>query len=139
MLRTLSVQDFVIVDSIELDFDSGFSALTGETGAGKSILIDALALVLGGRADPGMIREGAEKADIRAEFNAADKVADWLKANEIVCEDESVLVRRTIGPFRKVERVRQRCAGDGIADARSGDDAGRYSWAACASVVAQTG
>lgn len=81
MLRTLSVQDFVIVDSIELDFDSGFSALTGETGAGKSILIDALALVLGGRADPGMIREGAEKADIRAEFNAADKVADWLKAN----------------------------------------------------------
>ena len=96
MLRTLSVQDFVIVDSIELDFDSGFSALTGETGAGKSILIDALALVLGGRADPGMIREGAEKADIRAEFNAADKVADWLKANEIVCEDESVLVRRTI-------------------------------------------
>ena len=96
MLRTLSVQNFVIVDSIELDFDSGFSALTGETGAGKSILIDALALVLGGRADPGMIREGAEKADIRAEFNAADKVADWLKANEIVCEDESVLVRRTI-------------------------------------------
>ncbi len=96
MLRTLSVQDFVIVDSIELDVDFGFSALTGETGAGKSILIDALALVLGGRADPGMIREGAEKADIRAEFNAADKVADWLKANEIVCEDESVLVRRTI-------------------------------------------
>ena len=96
MLRTLSVQDFVIVDSIELDFDSGFSALTGETGAGKSILIDALALVLGGRADAGMIREGAEKADIRAEFNAADGVADWLKANEINCEDESVLVRRTI-------------------------------------------
>ena len=56
MLRTLSVQDFVIVDSVELDFDSGFSALTGETGSGKSILIDALALVLGGRADAGMIR-----------------------------------------------------------------------------------
>ena len=96
MLRTLSVQDFVIVDSIELDFDSGFSALTGETGAGKSILIDALALVLGGRADAGMIREGAEKADIRAEFNTADGVVDWLKVNEIDCEDESVLVRRTI-------------------------------------------
>lgn len=96
MLRTLSVQDFVIVDSVELDFDSGFSALTGETGAGKSILIDALALVLGGRADAGMIREGAEKADIRAEFNTVDGVADWLKANEIDCEDESVLVRRTI-------------------------------------------
>ncbi len=96
MLRTLSVRDFVIVDSVELDFESGFSVLTGETGAGKSILIDALALVLGGRADAGMIREGAEKADIRAEFNAAGGVADWLKTNEIDCEDDAVLVRRTI-------------------------------------------
>ena len=58
MLRALTVHDFVIVDSLELDFSSGFSALTGETGAGKSILIDALQLTLGARGDSTVVREG---------------------------------------------------------------------------------
>jgi DNA repair protein RecN (Recombination protein N) len=62
VLRTLNITDFVIVDRAELEFAGGFTALTGETGAGKSILIDALALVLGERADAAVVRQGAEKA-----------------------------------------------------------------------------
>jgi len=58
MLRSLSIRDFVIVDHLELEFDSGFGALTGETGAGKSILLDALGLALGGRGEVGMGRDG---------------------------------------------------------------------------------
>lgn len=96
MLRTLSVHDFAIVDSLELDFASGFSALTGETGAGKSILVDALQLVLGGRGDAGVIREGASRADISAEFVVDDEVAKWLENGEIGCEEGTVLLRRVI-------------------------------------------
>ncbi len=96
MLRTLSVHDFVIVDSLELDFSSGFSVLTGETGAGKSILIDALQLALGGRGDAGVIREGASRADISAEFVAGNEVVRWLENSEIGCEDNVVMLRRTI-------------------------------------------
>lgn len=96
MLRTLSVRDFVIVDSLELEFAPGFSVLTGETGAGKSILIDALALALGGRGDAGMIREGATKADISAEFGIREQVGEWLVANEMNGDDGSLLLRRVI-------------------------------------------
>ena len=69
MLRHLSLKDFVIVPTLELDFEPGFAVLTGETGAGKSILIDALQLALGGRGDAGVVREGAAKAEITAEFD----------------------------------------------------------------------
>ena len=62
MLLQLSIRDFVIVQELELEFQAGFTALTGETGAGKSILIDALALALGGRADADQVRSGAERA-----------------------------------------------------------------------------
>lgn len=96
MLRTLSVRDFVIVDSLELEFAPGFSVLTGETGAGKSILIDALALALGGRGDAGMIREGATKADISAEFGIREQVGEWLVANEMHGDEGSLLLRRVI-------------------------------------------
>ena len=68
MLQTISLRDFVIVDQLELDFASGFTVLTGETGAGKSILLDALGLVLGERADSSQIREGSNRAEISATF-----------------------------------------------------------------------
>jgi DNA repair protein RecN (Recombination protein N) len=77
MLRRLALRDFVIVRELDVEFGAGFCVLTGETGAGKSILIDALQLVLGGRADAGLVREGALRTEVSAEFDAAP-VAAWL-------------------------------------------------------------
>jgi DNA repair protein RecN (Recombination protein N) len=97
MLRSLSIRDFVIVDSLELEFSSGFTALTGETGAGKSILVDALGLVLGERADASVVREGAERADISAEFELEDDspLAHWLAERDLDA-DGACLLRRVI-------------------------------------------
>ena len=96
MLRTLSIRDFVIVDHIELEFSAGFSVLTGETGAGKSILIDALSLTLGGRGDASMVREGAAKADICAEFSSTPTCDAWLAEQELDAEESMILLRRVI-------------------------------------------
>jgi DNA repair protein RecN (Recombination protein N) len=96
MLRTLSIRDFVIVDSIELEFSSGFSVFTGETGAGKSILIDALQLALGGRGDASVVREGAAKADISADFAVDGAAAEWLQEHEFALEEGGALLRRVI-------------------------------------------
>ncbi len=78
MLHRLAIRDFVIVDALEIEFDSGLTVLTGETGAGKSILVDALQLALGGRGDAGVVREGTSRADIVAEFDAPPGLAGWL-------------------------------------------------------------
>ena len=98
MLLALSIRDFVIVDSLELDLAPAFTVLTGETGAGKSILIDALALALGERADAGVVREGALRAEVVAEFAANDAARDWLSANELVNGDApaTVILRRVV-------------------------------------------
>ena len=96
MLRTLTIRDFVIVDTIELEFASGFSVFTGETGAGKSILIDALQLALGGRGDASVVREGAARADISAEFTVSAAAGAWLAHNEFSIEDGGALLRRVI-------------------------------------------
>ncbi|MCM2326287.1 MAG: DNA repair protein RecN [Lysobacter sp.] len=99
MLRALSLRDFVIVEALDLELATGFTALTGETGAGKSILVDALGLVLGARADPGVIRAGAARTDIAAEFEVAALPAAraWLAASDLDEEGgETCLVRRTI-------------------------------------------
>ncbi len=97
MLRHLTIRDFVIVDRLELAFDTGFGALTGETGAGKSILIDALALTLGERADAGVVRAGCEKAEVTATFDIAalPAVGAWLRDNDLDGEDE-LLLRRVV-------------------------------------------
>jgi DNA repair protein RecN (Recombination protein N) len=96
MLRTLAIRDFVIVDQLELEFSAGFTVLTGETGAGKSILIDALSLVLGGRADGSMVRESAARADISAEFALHDAARDWLQQQDLSDEGDQLILRRTI-------------------------------------------
>ena len=102
MLQTLSLRDFVIVDQLELDFSSGFTVLTGETGAGKSILLDALSLVLGERADSSQIREGCNRAEISALFRIdAQQVQhfnQWLDEQGFPLEDDgqSLLLKRTV-------------------------------------------
>ncbi len=96
MLRTLSIRDFVIVDVIELEFSAGFTVFTGETGAGKSILIDALTLALGGRGDASIVREGASRADITADFAVTAQAQAWLDAHEFTSEDGGALLRRVI-------------------------------------------
>ena len=96
MLRTLTIRDFVIVDAIELEFANGFSVFTGETGAGKSILIDALQLALGGRGEASMVREGAAKADITADFALTEQAASWLEQHEFALDEGGALLRRVI-------------------------------------------
>ena len=99
MLRRLSLKDFVIVPALELDFAAGFSALTGETGAGKSILIDALQLALGSRGDAAVVREGATRAEISAEFDRPAALAAWLEEAGFDTTDgaeDTLLLRRVI-------------------------------------------
>ena len=96
MLRRLSLRDVVIVSQLELDFESGFTVLTGETGAGKSILIDALQLALGNRADASLVREGAARAEVSAEFDLPASLAGWLDEAGFSAPDEVLLVRRTV-------------------------------------------
>ncbi len=94
-LKRIVLRDFVIVSELDLDLSPGFSVLTGETGAGKSILIDALQLVTGGRADVGVIREGTSRTDVSAEFDATSALAVWLDTAGFDSGD-SLLLRRTV-------------------------------------------
>jgi DNA repair protein RecN (Recombination protein N) len=97
MLLSLSIRNFVIVELLDLEFGPGFSVLTGETGAGKSILIDALLLALGERAEADVVREGAARAEIGAEFRIGEAARDWIAAQDLGGEDAGlVLLRRTV-------------------------------------------
>jgi DNA repair protein RecN (Recombination protein N) len=94
-LKRIVLRDFVIVSALELDLESGFSVLTGETGAGKSILIDALQLVTGARADTGVIREGAARTEVSAEFDTAPGLQAVLEEAGFE-SDGTLLLRRTV-------------------------------------------
>src|ERR1700723_1296725 len=97
MLTHLQLRDLVLVDQAELEFNSGLTALTGETGAGKSIVVDALLLIAGGRAGGDVVRQGAERAEVTASFDALPAAAiSWLEQQAMEHSGELV-VRRVIG------------------------------------------
>lgn len=97
MLNHLHISNFAIVPELDMDFHEGFTAITGETGAGKSILVDALGLLLGDRSDSAWVRAGAERAELAAEFSVVNNAAarEWLKESELSA-NENCLLRRTI-------------------------------------------
>ena len=97
MLAHLSVNNFAIVKSLQLELSKGMTTITGETGAGKSIAIDALGLCLGGRSDAGMVRQGEEKTEVSAAFLLENNLhaTRWLEDNELLDGTECIL-RRTI-------------------------------------------
>ena len=98
MLQQLTINNYAIVDSLEIELETGMTVITGETGAGKSIMLDALGLALGDRADRDVIRGGAERADITACFTLSRKadVNDWLQANDFDSEEDQCILRRVI-------------------------------------------
>jgi DNA repair protein RecN (Recombination protein N) len=106
VLRALAVRNFVIIEDASLEFDAGFSVLTGETGAGKSILVDAIELLVGGRAEALVVREGRERAELSAEFELErDSPLDaWLAERELGGDPGQLILRRTID-----ESGRTRC------------------------------
>lgn len=127
MLQNLSIRDFVIVEALDLAFGAGFTALTGETGAGKSILIDALALALGERADPSQVRKGAERAEVTAEFSidAHPAIARWLEEQALEGDPGRLILRRVVDAGgrsrafingRPATVAQMREAGDGLVD-----------------------
>jgi len=97
MLSHIHLKDFAIIESLDLELQSGMTALTGETGAGKSILIDAIGLVLGDRADSGVVRHGADKAEITLSVDLADtpSAQQWLNEQDLG-DDEQCILRRVI-------------------------------------------
>ena len=98
MLRALDIRDFVILERISMEFGAGFTVLTGETGAGKSILVDAIELLVGGRGDAAVVREGTERAELSAEFEFRkdSPLKDWLAERELEGDAGAILLRRTI-------------------------------------------
>ncbi len=98
MLSHLSIRNYLLVDALELDLAPGLTVLTGETGAGKSILVDALALALGDRAEGGVVRQGAPRAEIAAEFalDQLPQLVAWLDAAGFAADDSVLILRRVI-------------------------------------------
>ncbi|HYR35845.1 MAG TPA: AAA family ATPase, partial [Burkholderiales bacterium] len=96
MLLALEVRDFVLIDHASLELGEGFSVLTGETGAGKSILVDAIELLVGGRGDVAMVREGAERAELSGEFDVSKSMETWLGERDLAGDPGQLVLRRSI-------------------------------------------
>jgi DNA repair protein RecN (Recombination protein N) len=97
MLRALELRDYVLIDKASLELERGFNVLTGETGAGKSILVDAIELLVGGRGDGALVREGAERAELSAEFDSLPAgLSKWIEEAELAGDPGSLILRRTI-------------------------------------------
>ncbi len=97
MIDSLSIRNVVLIDKLDLTFEKGLGVFTGETGAGKSILLDSLSLLLGARADTSLVRYGENQLSVAAEFSSvAPEVIAFLKEQGIECEDETVLIRRVV-------------------------------------------
>src|SRR5262245_66359767 len=100
MLERLSIRDLALVERAELTFGEGLTAVTGETGAGKSLTVDALALVVGGRADADIVREGAKSCVVEAEFHlageAAKRVAVLMEEWGLEFDSDTLIIRREV-------------------------------------------
>ena len=97
MLTALQVRNYVLIDSLEIDFPEGLIIITGQTGAGKSILLGALSLVMGAKADASMVSEGADNCVVEAEFETDDKTLQTvLEENEVEWEGGHITVRRVV-------------------------------------------
>lgn len=96
MLTCLQIRNFALIDELELEFDQGLTVLTGETGAGKSILVGALGTGLGDRGDADRIRQGQERADISLEFTSDADAANWLQERDLITDSAGILLRRTV-------------------------------------------
>ncbi len=95
MLESIQIKNFAIIETLELEFEKGMTALTGETGAGKSILLDAIKLISGDRADSESIKNGEDKAEISVCFDisAQNQASDWLQQNELASDRECIIRR----------------------------------------------
>jgi len=96
VLRALEVRDFVLIDHASLELGEGFSVLTGETGAGKSILVDAIELLVGGRADAAVVRAAAERAELSGEFDVSKSMGTWLEERDLAGDPGQLVLRRSI-------------------------------------------
>jgi DNA repair protein RecN (Recombination protein N) len=111
MLLSLHIQNFTLIDELELEFGAGLNVLTGETGAGKSIILDAIDLILGGKATPRMIRTGMEKATVEGTFDLTDRVRQWLVEREFDLADDTVICSRELSLNGSNLRSRMRVNG----------------------------
>jgi DNA repair protein RecN (Recombination protein N) len=115
MLRALDVSNLVLIEKASLELGEGFTCLTGETGAGKSMLVDAIELLVGGRGDAGLVREGAERAELSAEFEVKEKtpLADWLVEADLAGDPGTLILRRSHDRRRATRRPWRttRCVG----------------------------
>ena len=114
MLFSLKIHNFALVDRLELDFDKGLNVLTGETGAGKSIILDAIDIALGGKVSSRMIRTGSDRANVEAQFKIAPSLEQWLQQQKVEITDNTLICTREL-TSGKNNRARSRCRLNGIA------------------------